>query len=274
VKRAHFVAVLAVFPILEACGAVQTHPLSVSANDGRALFPSIETCAAERKLEAVKHPDSVNVRAVPGAWAQFMAQGPRFNLVVAVEDQSGGPQAMQERAASAKKVGDEIFACALAAGPKPGTTTAPAGAEPTAGGATAAMGAGAPATTDATAATPAEAPPPAAAGATATATVSANGQAATPAAGPKPAGGKNPFDGFGQALGGALGAMTDCTKLATCRTRLSGELCLGMDKSCLDAINSGDQGGPAECGKNLARVRTAAERFKKRPDWKMPDECK
>jgi hypothetical protein len=100
---------------LAGCAPAQTYPLSASADEGRALFPALLSCAADRKLEAVQHPSSVNVRAVPGAWAQFMAQGSAFALVVVVEDTSGGPEGAQQRAASAKSKGDELFACAVAA---------------------------------------------------------------------------------------------------------------------------------------------------------------
>lgn len=249
---------------LGACAASQSHPLSVSATEGRALFTSIATCAADRKVEAVQHPDSVNVRATAGAWAQFMAQGSQFNLVVVVDDSTGGPQAMQERAAAAKKTGDEIFACAVAAGPKAGPIVASATLAPSSSPAAPAPATVAAAPTAAATTTPAATPPAPAASSTATTSTSASATGT----------GKNPMDGFGRALGGAFGAMSDCTKLTACRTQLSGEVCLAADKKCLDAINSGDSGGPAGCSANLARVREAAERFKRRPDWKLPDVCK
>jgi len=242
---------------LGGCVPSQAHPLSVSAKEGRALFSSLAACASARQAEAVQHPDSVNVRAVPGAWAQFMAQGERFQLVVVVEDASGGPQVVQERAAAAKKVGDEIFSCALAAGPMPPPASPAVPASPSTPPD--------PAPSASAAAAPAPSPAPPAASPSAPA-----GSASVAVGGS----GKNPMDGFGRALGGAFGTMSDCTRLTACRTQLSGEVCLAADKPCLDAINGGDSGGPQACGKNLARVREAAERYKRRPDWKLPDACK
>jgi hypothetical protein len=232
VNRALSAAVLAVVPLLGGCvAAVQSYPLPASGDGGRALFASIASCAAAQNLEAVKHPDSVNVRAVPGAWVQYMAQGSGFNMVVVVDDASGGRDAVHRRTAAAKQKGDELHACAEAAGPQ---------------------------------AIPPEAPTP---------------RAALPDAPPPKSKG---MDGFGagfagafDAMGKGFGAMTACTKLTTCRTRLSGELCLGADKSCLDAINSGPDGGPDGCARTLERVRGAAEKYKRRiPGYELPAECR
>lgn len=239
------VAALAV-PLLAGCGAVYSYPLPAPAAGARDLFGPIGQCAAAQNLPSAKHPDSINVNAVPGAWVQYMVQPNGFNMVVVVHDSSGGAQAIGERAAAAKAKGDEIYACAersprvaSAAPPPP-----PPGAMPP----------------------PPDAPPPP--------------PGAPP---PPPHGGKDPMAGFGagmgkafDAMGKGFGAMGACTQLTACRTRLSGEVCLGADKSCLDEINGGDSGGPDACGRNLERVRVAAHRYAKKriPGWKLPSECK
>src|SRR5262245_1195092 len=113
-------AVFALTPLFSGCvAAVHSYSLPLSGADARGYFAPIATCATQRSLQSVKHHDSVNVRAVPGAWVQYMAQNGAFNMVVVVEDGSGGPEAVHRRVAAAKRRGDEIFACAQAAGPQP-----------------------------------------------------------------------------------------------------------------------------------------------------------
>jgi hypothetical protein len=229
-----FVAALLALAPLAGCAAVHSYALPLSGAEARAYFDPIAVCASQRNLDNVKHPNSVNVRAVPGAWVQYMVQNGGLNMVIVVDDGSGGPETVRHRSLAAKRRGDEIFACAQAAGPQPIAPVAQA--QPPA--------------------PPAE-PPPA------------------PPAPPHGHGGKDPFAGMMQAMGKGFGAMAACTKLTTCRTRLSGELCLGTDKACLDAINSGDRGGPDGCAHNLERVRAAAEKYKRRiPNYELPAECK
>lgn len=238
--------VAAAAPLLAGCGAVYSYPLPASPGDARDMFAPIGQCAAAQNLPSAKHPDSINVNAVPGAWVQYMVQPNGFNMVVVVHDTSGGGPAIGERAAAAKQKGDEIYACAARAPRVAGAAPPPP--------------------------PPALAPPP---------------PDAPPGAPPPPPGnapnGKNPMAGFGagfgkafDAMGKGMNAMNACTQLTMCRTRLSGEVCLGADKPCLDEINGGDSGGPDACGRNLERVRAAAHKHAKKriPGWKLPDECK
>ncbi|APR82359.1 Hypothetical protein A7982_07708 [Minicystis rosea] len=97
---------------LVGCGGFRSYALPVSAAEGPAFFAPIAACASSENLQSVRHSDSLNVKAVPGVWVQYMVQPPAFNMVVVVEDSAGGPEAVAARAAAAKAKGDEIFACA------------------------------------------------------------------------------------------------------------------------------------------------------------------
>ena len=79
----------------------------------------------------------------------------------------------------------------------------------------------------------------------------------------------------GDAMGKGVGAAAACTKMTMCITRLSGEVCLGVDKGCLDDITKTQPGADeAACQKTLDGLPAKAKRHAKIPGWKYPDECK
>lgn len=234
---------IAALVALAGCGPIQSYPLAAPPSGARATFDPLLACAQEQKLQAVKHPDSVNVHVEGGAWVQFMDQAHGFHMVVVGAADPGAAEA-------AKHQGDAIYACATA------RVAAAGGAPPPA------------------AATPA-APPPA-----------ANAPAAPAASGAARAPGKGgPLDGFGKALGGAMGqigkgvgTMAVCTQATTCLSAVMTPLCLGgTDKPCMDAFAKAHEHGPKddECRKAITRVVATTEKYKSRvPDWKLPDVCK
>lgn len=104
------IALLIVPAALAGCGVMQSHPLAAPPpNRGgpRATFDPLLACAQEQKLQAVKHPDSVNVRLDGGAWVQFMDQPNGFNMVVVGAADVAAADAAKHR-------GDAIYTCATA----------------------------------------------------------------------------------------------------------------------------------------------------------------
>ena len=118
---------LGVLAVMAACGgSAATFPLALSAQDAPRSFAPIHACATEAKLQAVDHPDSVNVQYDSSTWIQYMIQVNRFNMVVVIGDEVPPPD-RQKRVDDAKAKGDSLYQCAMARG------LAPAGA-PVAGG--------------------------------------------------------------------------------------------------------------------------------------------
>src|SRR5262245_32752799 len=91
---------LALIPVLGmASCVVVSRPLSPVV-DVHATLGSVEHCAKSRGLEAVRHPDSVNVR-VESTWVQFMARAhKRIDMVIVMADDAP-PDERAERERSA-----------------------------------------------------------------------------------------------------------------------------------------------------------------------------
>jgi len=97
------------------CAATRSYPLSTPASAASGYFAPLGACATQRGLTFAQHPTSLNVRYDAQIWIQFMIQGSAFNMVL-VMDQGVTDEA---KIGAAKAKGDEIYSCAMAAGPVP-----------------------------------------------------------------------------------------------------------------------------------------------------------
>lgn len=100
----------------QGCGTVESYRLSVAADVAPQYFSPIAACADQRKLTVARHPTSIHVASDDATWVQFMIQGASFNMVIVV-DGSVPEDVRPARLKEARAKGEEIFACALSAGP-------------------------------------------------------------------------------------------------------------------------------------------------------------
>lgn len=109
------------------CGTTRSYPLNTPAAAAPGYFAPLGACATQKGLTFAQHPSSLNVRFDAQIWIQYMVQGAAFNMVL-VMDQSVTDEA---KIGAAKAKGDEIYSCAMAAGPTatPAAPAAPAASE-------------------------------------------------------------------------------------------------------------------------------------------------
>lgn len=108
------------------CGTHRSFRLPLSAAEARGTFPPLAVCAGAEGLQAVEHPNSINVRYDTSTWVQFMIQNDHYNMVVIVDD--GVPEAERPARVDAAKVkGDALYACSVKGGiPAPAARSTPA----------------------------------------------------------------------------------------------------------------------------------------------------
>lgn len=99
---------------LAACGAWKSYRLPLDAYKAHDTFAPIAAVAGQEGLQAIEHPDSINVQYDDATWIQFMVQNDQYNMVILVDDKKVPPAELDKRFADAKAKGDEIWEKALA----------------------------------------------------------------------------------------------------------------------------------------------------------------
>lgn len=126
-KNAPYLA-LAAAMMVSACGTARSYRLPLAAAQARVTFSPIAACADQRELQYSEHPDSIHVKTDEVSWVQYMVQNDAYNMVVIVDDSKVGAEVLEAKFTATKKVGDEVYQCAMghARADAPITGTAPA----------------------------------------------------------------------------------------------------------------------------------------------------